>query len=544
MAGERTELGRRDVDDAVLRAMVGGRLGGVTPTIELLTVRIETVDYDLSAITTGGRWWVRGEARVDGVIRPWSSSSRCAVVVAVSAVRDGPEEHHARRPRRACRGGRVPRYRSTSPPGCLTACDAGAPSACSTSTRRRRALAGGVDVPAAGPWDLDRFGCAAHLLGRMRRARSSPSSPTRARRWTVAELPHGRLATRSCRCCATTTCGTTRCWPARSMPSSASGCSPRRPAAELRRRAGGRAEVTSHGDACPNNLLAAGGPPTASCSSTSASGDHGRSASTSPSCSSARSSSVGTRRRRWRSRRTSSPAPTSRGCAPRLGIATDVDGGPTPSAADLHRAVDAAVRAPRGAAEPSSCPAAERAALSRFSLDLLDTTPPVRPNEEPPARTRRYCRVILAELEVWHTRPLAPTRRVSLGNLVLPVDPPPGFGGLLLGAVSPATSATSPDDLVPDVHRLIDQVDRDARVVQPRLRHRFQVDRHGLALSRHRLIGDGEEIGFDFHTHGLAAGAGPRRGVRRRAPGPGEPPRHRRPCCTRRCGGGASSARR
>ena len=40
------------------------------------------------------------------------------------------------------------------------------------------------------------------------------------------------------------------------------------------------------------------------------------------------------------------------------------------------------------------------------------------------------------------------------------------------------------------------------RVVQPRLRHRFQVDRHGLALSTHRLIGDGEEISFDFHTTG------------------------------------------
>jgi hypothetical protein len=112
--------------------------------------------------------------------------------------------------------------------------------------------------------------------------------------------------------------------------------------------------------------------------------------------------------------------------------------------------------------------------------------------------------VILAELEVWHTRPLAPTRRVSLGNLVLPVDPAPGFGGLLLGAVLAGHARDVPEDLVPDVHRLIDQIDRDQRVVQPRLRHRFQVDRHGLALSTHRLIGDGEEITFDFHTTGSA----------------------------------------
>ena len=110
--------------------------------------------------------------------------------------------------------------------------------------------------------------------------------------------------------------------------------------------------------------------------------------------------------------------------------------------------------------------------------------------------------MILAELEVWHTRPLAPTRRSSLGNLVLPVDPAPGFGGLLLGAVVAGHIRDVPEELVPDVHRLIDQIDRDQRVVQPRLRHRFQVDRHGLALSTHRLVGDGEEITFDFDTTG------------------------------------------
>ena len=110
--------------------------------------------------------------------------------------------------------------------------------------------------------------------------------------------------------------------------------------------------------------------------------------------------------------------------------------------------------------------------------------------------------MLLAELEVWHTRPLAPTRRIALGNLVLPVDPAPGFGGLLLGAVVARHLSEIPEDLVPDVHRLIDQVDRAQRVVQPRLRHRFQVDRHGLALSTHRLLGEGEEISFDFHTTG------------------------------------------
>ena len=110
--------------------------------------------------------------------------------------------------------------------------------------------------------------------------------------------------------------------------------------------------------------------------------------------------------------------------------------------------------------------------------------------------------MLLAELEVFHTRPAVPTRRVSLGNLVLPVDPAPGFGGLLLGAVVANHIAGVEADLRHDVVRLIRQVERGDRVVQPRLRHRFQVDRHGLAVSRHRMIGEGDDIEFDFASTG------------------------------------------
>ena len=120
-----------------------------------------------------------------------------------------------------------------------------------------------------------------------------------------------------------------------------------------------------------------------------------------------------------------------------------------------------------------------------------------------------------------------PDAAAALGNLVLPVDPAPGFGGLLLGAVVAGHIGDVPDELVPDVHRLIDQIDRDVRVVQPRLRHRFQVDRHGLALSTHRLLGDGEEISFDFHTTGtgVAQVLGAIYAVERLDPE--QPPRHR-----------------
>lgn len=112
--------------------------------------------------------------------------------------------------------------------------------------------------------------------------------------------------------------------------------------------------------------------------------------------------------------------------------------------------------------------------------------------------------MLLAELEVWHSRAYAPTRRVALGTLVLPADPPPGFGGLLLGAVVAAHVDGVSDELEPDLHRLILQIERGERVVQPRLRHRYQVDRHGLARSVHRMVGEGEHLSFEFDTTGSA----------------------------------------
>lgn len=110
--------------------------------------------------------------------------------------------------------------------------------------------------------------------------------------------------------------------------------------------------------------------------------------------------------------------------------------------------------------------------------------------------------MLLAELQVWHSRPFTPTRRVALGHLVLPVDPIPGFGGLLLGAVLAQHVRDVDDDLVPDVHRLLDQVSRGERVIQPRLMHRYQVDRHGLAASVHRMEGDGDTVRFSLDSTG------------------------------------------
>jgi len=110
--------------------------------------------------------------------------------------------------------------------------------------------------------------------------------------------------------------------------------------------------------------------------------------------------------------------------------------------------------------------------------------------------------MLLAELEIWHTRPVTPTRRVALGHLVLPTEPAPGLGGVLLAAVVAAYLPSVDDELVPELARLIDEVTRGDRIVQPRLQHRYQVDRHGLAVSVHQLNGDGDHVTFDLHSTG------------------------------------------
>jgi hypothetical protein len=112
--------------------------------------------------------------------------------------------------------------------------------------------------------------------------------------------------------------------------------------------------------------------------------------------------------------------------------------------------------------------------------------------------------VLLAELEIWHSRPIAPTRRVALGRRVLPVDPAPGFGGLLLGTVVAVHIAEMDPDFAPELARLLDDLLAGRRIPQPRLRHRFQVDHIGLAKSRHALLGQGDELTFALDTQGSA----------------------------------------
>ena len=113
--------------------------------------------------------------------------------------------------------------------------------------------------------------------------------------------------------------------------------------------------------------------------------------------------------------------------------------------------------------------------------------------------------MLLAELEVFHSRPIAPTRRVALGRCLLPCEPTPGSGGVLLGAVAARFAAEMESDLLTDVVALTHEVEAGRRVPQPRLRHRFQRDRIGLTSSTHRLFRreDGE-LALSFTVHKAA----------------------------------------
>lgn len=110
--------------------------------------------------------------------------------------------------------------------------------------------------------------------------------------------------------------------------------------------------------------------------------------------------------------------------------------------------------------------------------------------------------MLLAELEVFHNRPFSPTRRIAHGRRNLPLDPPPGYGPLLLGAIA----AVAGDELDPDdrdaLRRLMSRIEAGHRVPQPQVRHRFQTDTHGLARTWAGLRSGGEGFELDVDGHG------------------------------------------
>jgi len=110
--------------------------------------------------------------------------------------------------------------------------------------------------------------------------------------------------------------------------------------------------------------------------------------------------------------------------------------------------------------------------------------------------------MILAELEVRHSRAIAPTRRVALGDLYLPTAPEPGYGPLLLAAVLAAQVSALDDELRDDLDRLLWDLELGERIAQPRLRHRYQTDLVGLTRSHHRLVRVGRAVVLELDDQG------------------------------------------
>ncbi|MDQ3898762.1 MAG: J domain-containing protein [Actinomycetota bacterium] len=108
--------------------------------------------------------------------------------------------------------------------------------------------------------------------------------------------------------------------------------------------------------------------------------------------------------------------------------------------------------------------------------------------------------MLLAELEIRHSRAVAPTRRVALGPHWLPTEPAPGYGGILLGGIVAAHLGDVDPELREEFLGLIDDLEDGRRIAQPRLRHRFQTDVVGLDRSRHKLTGNPGDNRFgDVH---------------------------------------------
>src|SRR5215218_8088574 len=67
---DRALLGPADVSDETLAAMVEDSLN--VDRVELVDCGVKVADYDLEALTTAGRYWVRGTARHPGGVSPYA----------------------------------------------------------------------------------------------------------------------------------------------------------------------------------------------------------------------------------------------------------------------------------------------------------------------------------------------------------------------------------------------------------------------------------------------------------------------------------------
>ena len=102
--------------------------------------------------------------------------------------------------------------------------------------------------------------------------------------------------------------------------------------------------------------------------------------------------------------------------------------------------------------------------------------------------------MLLAELNIRHTRRHMPTRRVAVDDGYLPTNGA-AFGGVLIGAVVAEHVGGLDDEQYDALDRLVYDARNGLTVPNIALRYRLQTDTHGLDLSRHRIMGADVETG-------------------------------------------------
>jgi hypothetical protein len=118
--------------------------------------------------------------------------------------------------------------------------------------------------------------------------------------------------------------------------------------------------------------------------------------------------------------------------------------------------------------------------------------------------------VLLAELNIRHTRRHMPTRRVAVDPGYLPTNGA-AFGAVLLGAVIADHVPGLDEEQLEALQRLVDTARRgNLGVPRIALRYRLQTDTHGLDRSRHRIVapdvarGESRPV-LELDCHGRAA---------------------------------------
>ncbi len=116
--------------------------------------------------------------------------------------------------------------------------------------------------------------------------------------------------------------------------------------------------------------------------------------------------------------------------------------------------------------------------------------------------------MLLAELNVRHTRRHMPTRRVALGDLYLPTSGP-AYGSTLLGAVVTEFAGQLDEEQRDLVPKLLYDAHEGLSVPRIALRYRLQTDTHGLDRSRHRILAeasttDRPQVVLELDRHGRA----------------------------------------